>query len=70
MLLFIAGLFVSGAFGAPRKTFGVGWTDNPVIIASMTLMGIGTLLAVIAGALFVLYISVTLIKKEPVDGRQ
>lgn len=70
MLLFIAGLFVSGAFGAPRKTFGVDWTDNPVIIASMTLMGIGTLLAVIAGALFVLYIAVTLIKKEPVDGRQ
>ncbi len=64
MLLFIAGLFVSGLFGAPRKTYGVGWTDNPVILASLGMMGAGTLLAVIGGAIFVIYASVTLIRNR------
>ena len=68
MLLFITGLFVSGFFGAPRKTFGVSWTDNPAVLASLGLMGIGTLLAVIGGAIFVIYSGVTLIKEEKLDG--
>lgn len=68
MLLFITGLFVSGLFGAPRKTFGVGWTDNSAVLASMGLMGIGTLLAVIGGAIFVIYSGLTLIKEEKLDG--
>jgi len=67
MLLFIVGLFVSGLFGAPRKTYGVGWTDNPLVLASLTMMGVGTLLAVIGGAAFVVYAGVTLIKEKPVD---
>ncbi|MFQ5431737.1 MAG: cbb3-type cytochrome c oxidase subunit I [Nitrospinota bacterium] len=68
MLLFITGLFVSGIFGAPRKTFGVGWTENSAVIASLGLMGIGTLLAVIGGAIFVVYSGLTLIKEEKLDG--
>lgn len=68
MLLFITGLFVSGLFGAPRKTFGVGWTDNPAVLASLGLMGVGTLLAVAGGAIFVLYIGLTLIKEERLNG--
>lgn len=64
MALFISGLFVSGLFGAPRKTPGTAWTDNPVVLASMSLMGVGTLLSVLAGAAFVLYVAVTLFKNR------
>ena len=69
MLLFIAGLFVSGFFGAPRKTPGVEYTHNPVVLASMSLMGIGTLLSVIGGASFVLYVATTLIKNRTAEDR-
>ncbi len=62
MFLFILGLFISGAFGAPRKTYGVAFTSDPVVLASLTIMGIGTILAVIGGIIFVSYISVTLLK--------
>jgi len=68
MLLFISGLFVSGLFGAPRKTYGVDWTDNPVILASLSLMGVGTLLAVIGGIIFVAYAGTTIIKNVKVKG--
>jgi heme/copper-type cytochrome/quinol oxidase subunit 1 len=68
MLLFIAGFFVSGWFGAPRKTFGVGWTEDPVVLASLSMMGVGTLLAVIGGAIFVLYTGITLIRGEKPGG--
>lgn len=68
MLLFIAGLFVSGLFGAPRKTYGVGWTDNPVVLASLGMMGVGTFLAVIGGAMFVIYTVVTLVRNKPLNG--
>lgn len=64
MILFISGLFVSGIFGAPRKTPGTEWTDNPVVLASMSLMGIGTLLSVLGGIAFVLYVAATLIKNR------
>ena len=62
MFLFILGLFISGAFGAPRKTYGVAFTSDPVVLASLTIMGIGTILAVIGGIIFVTYITVTLLK--------
>ena len=68
MLLFITGLFISGLFGAPRKTFGVGWTDNSAVLASLGLMGIGTLLAVIGGAIFVIYAGLSIIKEEKLNG--
>lgn len=62
MFLFILGLFISGAFGAPRKTYGVAFTSDPVVLASLTIMGVGTILAVAGGVIFVAYISVTLVK--------
>ncbi|MEE8483997.1 MAG: cbb3-type cytochrome c oxidase subunit I [Nitrospinota bacterium] len=67
MFMFIMGLFISGIFGAPRKTFGVDWTDNPAVLASLTLMGVGTLLAVIGGALFVLYAGLTLVRERKLE---
>ena len=61
MILFISGLFVSGLLGAPRKTHGVAFATDPMVISALTVMGIGTLLAVTGGIIFVFYTSVTLI---------
>ena len=60
MLLFITGLFVSGLLGAPRKTYGVSFTSDPVVLSALTAMGIGTLMAVAGGILFVFYSTVSL----------
>ncbi len=62
MILVISGLMVSGIFGAPRKTYGVSFATEPVVLLALTVMGIGTLLAVAGGVLFVFYSSVTLLK--------
>ncbi|MCC7202582.1 MAG: cbb3-type cytochrome c oxidase subunit I [Nitrospirae bacterium] len=62
MFLFILGLFISGALGAPRKTYGVAFTSDPLVLTALTIMGIGTILAVTGGMIFVAYISVTLFK--------
>ncbi len=64
MVMFIAGLFVSGLHGAPRTTHGVAWTDDPIVLGAMTLMGVGTLLAVAGGIMFVFYIGITVIKEK------
>ncbi|MFQ5329913.1 MAG: cbb3-type cytochrome c oxidase subunit I [Thermodesulfobacteriota bacterium] len=63
MVLFILGLFVSGLFGAPRKTYGISFTSDPVVLSALTVMGIGTLLAVAGGILFVFYTSMSLLKE-------
>ncbi len=55
MVLFVLGLFFAGLRNAPRKTYGTGFTDDPVVLMSLGLMGIGTLLAVAGGVIFVLY---------------
>lgn len=55
MVLFVLGLFFAGLKGAPRKTYGTGFTDDPFVLLSLGLMGIGTLLAVAGGVMFVLY---------------
>lgn len=62
MLLVISGLMVSGMFGAPRKTYGVSFATDPVVLLALTVMGIGTLLAVAGGIIFVLYSGASLIK--------
>ncbi|MFQ5427751.1 MAG: cbb3-type cytochrome c oxidase subunit I [Thermodesulfobacteriota bacterium] len=64
MVFFIVGLFVSGLFGAPRKTYGVSFTSDPIVLTALTVMGIGTLLAVIGGILFVFYTGISLCKEE------
>jgi hypothetical protein len=63
MILVISGLMVSGIFGAPRKTYGISFATEPVVLLALTVMGIGTLLAVAGGVLFVFYSSFSLIKK-------
>lgn len=61
MLLFITGLFISGTFGAPRKTYGIAFTTDPAVLIALTVMGIGTVLAVSGGVMFVTYISLSLL---------
>ncbi|MFN3814454.1 MAG: cytochrome C oxidase subunit I [Aquificaceae bacterium] len=56
MVLFILGLYFAGKGGAPRKTYGTAYTQDPVVLISLTLMGFGTLMAVVGGVMFVVYI--------------
>jgi heme/copper-type cytochrome/quinol oxidase subunit 1 len=63
MVFVILGLFVSGLFGAPRKTYGISFTSDPVVLSALTVMGIGTLLAVAGGILFVFYTTMSLLKE-------
>ena len=65
MILVIAGLMVSGHLGAPRKTYGVGFSTDPVMLGALTVMGIGTLLAVAGGILFVISSGAALFKRKP-----
>ncbi len=53
MILFVLGLFWAGTFGAPRKTPGTAYIENPELILFMALMGIGSVLSVLGGVLFV-----------------
>ncbi len=69
MILVISGLMVSGIFGAPRKTYGVSFATEPAVLVALTVMGIGTLLAVAGGILFVFYSSVSLFKGGSSDVR-
>lgn len=55
MILFVLGLFFAGLRGAPRKTYGTAFTDDPLVFLSLSLMGVGTFLAVAGGVIFVLY---------------
>ncbi|MEE8574812.1 MAG: cbb3-type cytochrome c oxidase subunit I [Thermodesulfobacteriota bacterium] len=64
MILFILGLMVSGLLGAPRKTYGVEFARDPLVLSALTVMGVGTLLAVLGGVVFVFYSSVLLIRRR------
>ncbi|SHK38911.1 cytochrome C oxidase subunit I [Thermocrinis minervae] len=56
MILFVLGLYFAGKRHAPRKTYGTAYTDDPFVLFSLALMGVGTLLAVISGIIFVVYV--------------
>ncbi len=53
MVLFVLGLYFAGFKGAPRKTYGTGFTDDPFVLLSLVLMMVGTVFAVISGVIFV-----------------
>ncbi|WP_448584206.1 cbb3-type cytochrome c oxidase subunit I [Thermocrinis sp.] len=55
MILFVLGLYFAGFKGAPRKTYGTGFTEDPFVIFSLVLMMLGTVFAVISGVIFVVY---------------
>jgi hypothetical protein len=63
MILFISGLLVAGMMGAPRKTFGVAFASDPAVLTALTVMGIGTIMAVIGGMLYVYCAAASLVKE-------
>ena len=65
MIVFILGLFVSGLTGVSRKTYGAAefCAANPVSCAALAGVGVGTVMAVAGGVLFIAYILLTLIRK-------
>ncbi|NPA32111.1 MAG: cytochrome C oxidase subunit I [Aquificae bacterium] len=56
MLMFSAGLFWAGLFGAPRKTPGTDYIQDFKVFLFMLLMGAGSILSVLGGASFVLWV--------------
>ncbi len=56
MVLFILGLYLAGKGGAPRKTYGTEYTESFFVLSALVLMGVGTVMAVIAGVIFVVYV--------------
>lgn len=64
MLFFVLGLFFAGLRNAPRKTYGTAFTEDPMVIISLSLMGFGTLLAVAGGVIFVIYSLRVLLKGD------
>lgn len=64
-LLFVLGLYLAGAEGVPRKTFGSAQVlTSYTQYASMAVMGLGGLVAVLGGAAFVANKLVSLLGKE------
>jgi len=55
MILFVLGLYFAGFKGAPRKTYGTGFTDDPFVLLSLGLMMVETVFAVVSGIIFVVY---------------
>lgn len=56
MVLFVSGLFWAGLFGTPRKLPGTDYITNVKIYLFMVLMGLGSILSVVGGSSFVLYV--------------
>ncbi len=56
MLLFVSGLFWAGLFGTPRKIPGTDYITNAKVYLFMVVMGLGSILSVVGGASFVLYV--------------
>jgi len=64
MLLFVLGLFWAGVYGAPRKTFGTDYIESFKVLLFMILMGVGSVLSVIGGVIFVAYVLSSIIRKH------
>jgi hypothetical protein len=59
----MAGMHWAGGHGAPRKTFGFGWANTQALIA-MNVMGLGSLLAILGGLVFVVNIGWPLVRRR------
>ncbi len=64
MMLFTSALFWAGVYGAPRKTFGTGYIESLKVYIFMVLMGLGSILSVIGGVIFVLFVLYSIIKRN------
>jgi cytochrome c oxidase subunit I len=64
----MAGMHWAGGHGAPRKTFGFGWANAQALVA-MNLMGLGSLLAILGGLLFVWNVGLPLVRRPGGEDR-
>ncbi len=64
MFLFTSGLFWAGVYGAPRKTFGTGYIESLKVYLFMVLMGVGSVLSVMGGIIFVLFVLYSIIRRH------
>ena len=64
MLLFTSGLFWAGVYGAPRKTFGTGYIESLKVFIFMLVMGLGSVLSVMGGIIFVVYVLYSIIRRH------
>jgi len=62
MLLFVLGLFWSGVWGSPRKTPGTGYIESVEVYLFMLLMGLGAILSVLGGIMFIAVVLSSIIK--------
>jgi hypothetical protein len=62
MMLFVLGLFWAGVYGAPRKVFGTGYVENIELYVFLGLMGLGSVLSVLGGVMFVLYVIYSILR--------
>lgn len=67
MIFFIIGLYLAGMAGAPRKTFGA-ITDKATALIGLYIMGLGSLLAVVGGVLFIINILLSLRRPKGFSG--
>jgi cytochrome c oxidase subunit 1 len=74
MIIVIAGMIQAGAYGAPRRVPDISYAGAPIpaVFSGLTypmlaLMGIGGLLAVAGGTIYVLVAVLTLLKGKPLE---
>ncbi len=70
MFLFVLGLFWAGVYGAPRKTFGTGYIESLKVYLFMVVMGIGSLLSVVGGVVFVLFVLSSIIRRHEFEEKK
>ncbi len=70
-LMAVIGLFLAGSFGTPRKTAGAAQgLEEAGAKIGMYLNGIGALIAVIGGVMFIYMVAAALIRKPPSPARE
>ncbi len=69
MTLFVSGLFWAGVYGAPRKTFGTGYIESLKVYVFMLVMGLGSVLSVVGGIMFVLFVLYSILFRSRSSGK-
>ena len=69
MTLFVSGLFWAGVYGAPRKTFGTGYIESLKVYVFMLVMGLGSVLSVVGGIMFVLFVLYSILFRNRSSGK-
>jgi heme/copper-type cytochrome/quinol oxidase subunit 1 len=58
--LLVFGFYLAGRMGAPRKTYGFEYAGDVMVLFALNMVGLGGVLAVIGGLLFLAYAGATL----------